>query len=359
MRLLNFNAGPARLPVPVLESLQQAVVDYNGMGMSILEMSHRSPEVEAIINDAKERLARLLALPSGYAIVFVTGGASMQFVNIPLNFLLDGGVAAYANTGVWAKKAIAEAVRFGRVHIAASGEPDGFFRIPAVETFDVPTDACYLHITSNNTIFGTQYKEFPQTSVPLFADMSSDLLSRRIPSERFDLIYAGAQKNLGPAGVTVVVLKESLFDRMRADVPNMQSYKVMAAENSLYNTPPVFQILAVREVLRWIEDCGGLDAIEAANERKGQRLYGAIDARPDFWRSPVDASCRSLMNVTFRLPSEELEKKFVAEARQRGMVGLKGHRSVGGIRVSMYNALLPDELEPLIAFMEEFVQANG
>lgn len=359
MRVINFNPGPARLPLPVLEALRDATVEYGSSGMSILEMSHRAPEFLEILEDAKARLKRLLAVPDGYAILFVTGGASMQFVNVPLNFLTDGTTAAYANTGVWAKKAIAEAKRFGPVYIAASGEAQGFFQIPALSSFTLPDKCCYLHITSNNTIFGTQYRDYPDMGVPLIADMSSDILSKPIPVERFSLIYAGAQKNLGPAGVTVVLVKESLLERTRENIPSMQSYKVMAQENSLYNTPPVYQILAVREVCRWVEEMGGLARMAALNEQKGRMIYQVIDSAPDFWRSPVAKDSRSLMNVTFRLPTEELEAAFTSQAKKAGLVGLKGHRSVGGIRVSMYNALLPEDLQQLVDFMEQFAKANA
>jgi len=357
MRLINFNPGPARLPLPVLETLQQAVVDYNGQGISVLEISHRSDMFTEIIQDAKVRIAKLLDMPQDYDILFLQGGASSQFINIPLNFLLDGNQAAYVNTGSWAKKAIVEAKKIGAVHIAATSEAEHFTRIPDLASFDVPQDAAYLHVTSNNTIVGTQYSRFPKTTVPLVCDMSSDILSRKIPVSSFGVIYAGAQKNLAPAGVTVVIIKQEMYQRMRDNLPSMQNYKLLAEKNSLYNTPPVFQILAIREVCRWIEAAGGLEKIEAANQEKGRMLYGEIDAHPDFWKSPVLKENRSLMNVTFRLPTEDLEAAFISQAQAKGMIGLKGHRSTGGIRVSMYNALLVEDLKVLVSFMKDFAKS--
>ena len=354
MRKINFSAGPSRLPEPVLKRLQEQLYDHEGQGMSILEMSHRSKTVEGIINDAKDRLTKIMNIPDGYSIGFFIGGASLQFINIPLNFLSEGKVGAYVNTGSWSKKAIKEAKKFGDVQVVASSEEDGFFSLPNVADITAPENAAYLHITSNNTIYGTQYKEFPSTPAPLIADMSSDILCKNIDVSQFSMIYAGAQKNVGPAGVTIVIVKNDLLEQVNENLPSMQDYKLIIDNNSLYNTPPVFQIHAVNEVFKWIEEVGGLDTIESWNLKKGEMLYGVIEKYPDFYKCPLAKEARSIMNVPFRLPDEELEAKFIKEAAENNLVSLKGHRSVGGIRVSMYNALLPEDLQVLCDFMEDF-----
>jgi phosphoserine aminotransferase len=356
MRKWNFNPGPSVLPAPVLERLAQSVLEFNGLGMSILEISHRSKEFEAVLADTQRLLAELLDLPDGTQTLFLGGGASLQFAMVPMNFQ-RGGVADYVVTGVWAKKAFREARLFGTPHVAATTEAENFARLPRPDEIAWSSAPRYVHLTSNNTIYGTQWRSFPATpaGVPVVCDMSSDILSRRFDASRFSMIYAGAQKNLGPAGVTVVIARKDWIAECPDGLPAMLSYKTHAAENSLFNTPPVFAILALKLVLEWVRDQGGLDAVERRNARKAELLYGLIDAAPDFYRGTVvDKASRSWMNVPFRLPTEELEARFLKEAAAASFVGLKGHRSVGGIRVSMYNALDPAGIEALCAFMEEF-----
>jgi phosphoserine aminotransferase len=356
MRKWNFNPGPAVLPIPVLERLAQGVLEFNGLGMSILEISHRSKDFEAVLGDTQRLLAELLGIPDTHDTMFLGGGASLQFAMVPMNFLA-GGVADYVITGSWAKKALKEAKLLGKPNVAATTESESFTRLPRSDEMKWTPGAKYVHMTSNNTIYGTQWRTFPATpaGVPVVCDMSSDILSRRVDVSRFALIYAGAQKNLGPAGVTVVVYKKDWLAACPDNIPTMMSYKTHAAENSLYNTPPVFAIWAVKLVLEWARDQGGLEAIERQNARKAELLYGVMDANPDYFRGTVvDKGSRSWMNVPFRLPTEDLEAKFLKEAGAAGFVGLKGHRSVGGIRVSMYNALPAAGIEALCHFMEEF-----
>lgn len=360
MRKWNFNAGPAVMPAPVLERLAQSVLEFNGLGMSILEISHRSKEFEAVLGDAKRLLAELLGIPDTHDTMFLGGGASLQFAMVPMNFLA-GGVADYVVTGVWAKKALKEAKILGKPQVAASTEAENFTRLPRPDEISWSQAPRYVHLTSNNTIYGTQWRAFPQTpaGVPVVCDMSSDILSRRVDVSKLALIYAGAQKNLGPAGVTVVIYRKDWLAQCADGIPTMMSYKTHAAENSLYNTPPVFAILALKLVLEWVRDQGGLEAVERNNARKAERLYGAIDANADYYRGTVvDKGSRSGMNVPFRLPSEDLENRFLKEAGAANFVGLKGHRSVGGIRASMYNALDLSGVEALCTFMEEFRRKN-
>ena len=358
-RIYNFNAGPAALPLAVLEEVQEELLDYRGSGMSICEVSHRSKWFDDVINDAVARTRRLLGLDERYRVLFVQGGASMQFAMIPMNFLSGGDKADYVNTGTWSTKAIKEAqIQGKKIRVAASSEGRNFCYIPKDIVFT--PDAVYAHITSNNTIKGTQWAEFPDTgAVPLVADMSSDMLSRPIPVERFGLIYAGAQKNIGPAGVCLVIIREDLLARTPKTLPTMLRYDTYADKNSMYNTPPCFTVYIIQLVLKWLEETvGGLARMDELNRRKAGLLYQAIDLN-DFYRATADADSRSLMNVTFRLPSEELEKKFVAEALARGLGGLKGHRSVGGCRASIYNATGIDAIEALVDFMKDFEKKNG
>jgi phosphoserine aminotransferase len=364
-RVINFNPGPAALPLPALERAKNELLDFAGTGMSVMEHSHRGKEYEAVHNEAIHLLRELLGVPSDYDVLFLQGGASMQFAQVPMNFLSPNATADYVVTGVWGEKAVSEAKTIGRVHVAAStGTGDGkektYARVPQASELVPSPSPAYTHFTSNETIHGVQYFSFPDFGeAPLVCDMSSDFLWRKIDVTSFDLIYAGAQKNIGPSGVTVIVVKKDFVAAGKKDIPKVFQYRTHAENNSLYNTPPTFGIYLVRNVLAWAKDEGGLDAIEKANREKGAILYGAIDASPGFFRCPVAKDSRSVMNVVFRLPSEALEEKFVGEAKKAGMVGLKGHRSVGGIRVSTYNAVSVAWVRTLGDFMKDFVKKNG
>ncbi|MEW6219554.1 MAG: 3-phosphoserine/phosphohydroxythreonine transaminase [Thermodesulfobacteriota bacterium] len=357
-RIFNFSPGPATLPVPVLRQAAQDIVNYQDLGMGLIEMSHRSKPFMAIVDEADRLLRELLAIPDSYKILFLQGGASTQFAMVPMNLLGPGRSATYLNTGTWAKKAIAEAKLFGQVHVAYSGEAGGFCHLPAQSEYSVAPGSEYLYLVSNNTIFGTQFASFPQVDVPLVCDMSSDILSRPVDIRPFGLIFAGAQKNMGPAGVTVVIIREDLLDRAPEGLPTMLRYKIHAGKGSLYNTPPCFAIHVVLLVLRWLKEQGGVPAIAAANEDKAGLLYRALDEGP-FYRGHADTGSRSRMNVTFNLPTPELEARFVQEAAALGLDGLKGHRSVGGIRASIYNAFPREGVERLVEFMAAFAKKNG
>jgi len=359
-RIHNFNAGPAALPLPVLEKIRDSFLDFQGTGMSIVEMSHRSKQFEAVLADAVARTRRLLTLDARHHVVFLQGGATLQFAMIPMNFLADGRSADYVNTGTWSTNAIKEARVLDKpVRVAASSEDRQFTYIPADIAFS--PDAVYAHITSNNTIRGTQWAQFPATgAVPLVADMSSDFMSRPFDPAPFGLVYAGAQKNIGPAGVTMVIVREDLLARVPETLPVMLKYTTYTSKNSLYNTPPCFAIYAVQLVLKWLEETiGGLEKMAAINAAKAARLYGTIDASGGFYRGTAEPASRSRMNVTFRLPSEELEKRFLDEAVGNGLGGLKGHRSVGGCRASIYNAVSREAVEALADFMKAFAGRNG
>jgi len=359
-RAYNFNAGPAALPLEVLERAQAEFVNFHGTGMSIMEMSHRGAVYEGVHNEASSRLLQLLGNPQGYKVLFLQGGASTQFAMIPMNLLTEGKVGAYVKTGSWANKAIKEAKLIGETHVAASSEEDKYMSIPDLSNLQLPDNAAYLHLTSNETIEGTQFTQYPDTgSVPLIADMSSDILCRPFDLTQFGLVYAGAQKNLGPSGVTVVIAREELVSNSPKHLPSMLRYDIQADNNSLYNTPPSFSIYMVNEVLRWIEEQGGLQAVEQNNRKKADLLYNAIDNSGGFFRGCADLESRSLMNVTFRLANEELEKQFIKQSEQEGFVGLKGHRSVGGLRASIYNAVPYDSIKALVDFMNHFQQQNG
>jgi phosphoserine aminotransferase len=350
----NFNAGPAMLPPPVLERVQGELRDFANTGMSVMEMSHRSKEFEAIIAQAEERLKRLLGMGDGWHVLFLQGGASLQFAMLPLNFLGNDRAAVYLVTGSWGEKAREEARALGRVESLSSG-PD-YTRIPEVPSFD--PHLAYAHLTTNETIQGVQWHTIPDTAgVPLVADMSSDLLSRPFDASRFSLIYAGAQKNLGPSGVTVVAIRQEMLDRANASVPTMLRYGTHAKHRSLYNTPPTFGIYVLNYVLEWIETNGGAAGMHERNEAKAHTLYEVIDA--GYYRGHAEPQARSRMNVTFRLPSTEAEKRFLAEAAQAGMVGLAGHRSVGGVRASIYNAVPLASCRALAEWMRDFAQRNG
>lgn len=360
-RVYNFNAGPAVLPLPVLEKAQAELLDYRGMGMSILEMSHRSAVFDKLMAQVKDDMSMLLGIPESYALLFLQGGASMQFDMLPMNLLPKDGSADYIVNGVWGKTALKEARKLGVARLAASSEASHFDRTPDLSTVDFDPGAAYLHFTSNETIHGVQWTREPQPpqGVPLVCDMSSDFLSRPIGVAKYGLIYAGAQKNAGPAGVTIVIIRKDLLERVPEGMPAMLDYRLMAEKNSLYNTPPVFSIYIVGLVLSWLIESGGLDGIAQVNEQKASTIYGAIDQSGGFYRGFVIPENRSRMNVTFGLPSTELEESFVREAGKQGLVGVKGHRSVGGMRASIYNALPLDAVEALAQFMVDFQRKHG
>ncbi|WP_046215506.1 3-phosphoserine/phosphohydroxythreonine transaminase [Paenibacillus wulumuqiensis] len=359
-RAYNFNAGPAALPLEVLERAQKEFVDYQGTGMSIMEMSHRGAVYEAVHNEAQQRLLSLLGNPEGFKVLFLQGGASTQFAMLPMNLLGEGQTASYVATGSWADKAISEAKLIGETHVAASSEAQNYMQIPALEDIQIPDNAAYLHVTSNETIGGIQYKQFPDTgNVPLIVDMSSDILSRPLDMSQFGMIYAGAQKNLGPSGVTVVIAREELLSDSPKSIPTIMRYSTHLKNNSLYNTPPSFAIYMVNEVLKWIEEQGGLEGVARNNKRKASLIYDAIDQSGSFYKGAAETSSRSNMNITFRLPSEELDKAFAKASEQAGFVGLKGHRSVGGLRASIYNAVPYASCEALVEFMKDFQAKNS
>lgn len=359
-RVYNFNPGPAVLPEPVLKEVQEHMMALPGVGMSILEISHRSATFENILNETIENLRKLANIPQNYKILFLGGGASLQFSMVPLNLMPPKNKADYIVTGSWSKKAVKEAKRVGTVNIAASTEEENFKRIPKQDELKLDPDAAYVHYTSNNTIFGTEWHYIPEVGdVPLVCDMSSDIFSYPIDISKFGLIYAGAQKNLGPAGVTIVIIREDLLERSQDTLHTMLNYKIHAENNSLYNTPPVFAIYVVGLVAKWLLNLGGLEAIAKINEEKAKLIYDAIDSSNGFYRGHAEKDSRSKMNITFRLPSEELEKKFVKEATEQGLVGLKGHRSVGGLRASVYNAFPIEGAKALVEFMKEFQSKNS
>ncbi len=358
-RIHNFSAGPAVLPLEVLEQVQRDMVSLPGVGMSVLEISHRSAAFDEIIEGCEADVRRLAGIPDGYHVLFLQGGASLQFSMVPMNLLPQGRSADYIVTGVWAQKAVKEAKRVGTVAVAASTETEQFKRVPSQHELKLDPAAAYVHYTTNNTIYGTQYQYTPQSgSVPLVADASSDIFSRPLDVQKYGLIYAGAQKNLAPAGVTLVIVRDDLLKRTPATLPTMLQYGVHVENKSMYNTPPVFAIYVMRLVLRWVLEQGGLDAMARLNARKADTLYAEID-RTGFYRGHADKGSRSRMNITFRLPTEELEKKFVKESTAAGLDGLKGHRSVGGLRASMYNAFPEPGVEALVGFMQEFERRNG
>jgi phosphoserine aminotransferase len=358
-RVYNFSAGPAVLPLDALEHARNELLSLPGVGMSILEVSHRSKVFEDVLFRAEADIRQLAQVPANYKVLFLQGGASLQFAMVPMNLLGPDDTADYVVTGVWASKAAEEAKKIGRVHIAATTRAEQFTRVPRADEIVLTPGAAYVHITSNNTIYGTEWKSLPDTGgVPLVNDTSSDMFSRPIDVARHGLIYAGAQKNMGPAGVTVVIVREDLLARSPASLPSMLSYAIHAGNGSMYNTPPVFAIYVVGLVMRWLIAQGGLDAIAKVNERKAAALYAEVD-RTGFYRGTAQKESRSLMNVTFRLATEELEKQFIQEADKSGLKGLKGHRSVGGIRASIYNAFPEDGVKVLAAFMKEFERRNG
>lgn len=358
-RAYNFNAGPSALPLEVLEKAQQELVNFQGAGMSIMEMSHRSANYDEVHNGAIARLKKLFNIPENYDVLFLQGGASLQFSMIPMNFLQEGKTSSYVLTGSWSEKALKEAKLFGQTAEAASSKENKYRNIPALSEIKFNADDAYVHLTSNNTIYGTEWKEFPETGdVPLIADMSSDILSRPVDVSKFGIIYAGAQKNLGPSGVTVVIIRKDLIEKANTNIPTMLKYKTHADGNSLYNTPPTFGIYMLGEVLKWVEEQGGLTAIQKRNEEKAKVIYDAIDNSNGFYTGHATPESRSLMNITFRVADEELEKQFLAEAKAAGFVGLNGHRSVGGCRASAYNAVPFEACQALADFMIAFQNKN-
>jgi phosphoserine aminotransferase len=358
-RVYNFSAGPAILPLPVLEEAQRDLVSLPGVGMSVMEISHRSKAFEAIIQGAEANIRAVGGIPPGYKVLFLQGGASQQFSMVPMNLLAAGAVADYVITGDWSKKALKEAKKIGATNVAASTESGGFKRVPSPDEIKYTPGAAYVHMTSNNTIAGTEWSYVPETTgAPLVCDASSDIFARPIDVSKFGLVYAGAQKNLGPSGVTVVIVREDLLARSADNLPSMLNYKTQADAGSMYNTPPCFGIYILGLVLKWILASGGVEAIGKVNERKARALYDELDRSP-FWRPHADKDSRSIMNVTFRLPSEDLEKLFVKESTAAGFDGLKGHRSVGGLRASIYNAFPEEGITALVQFMREFERKNG
>jgi len=358
-RIFNFAAGPAVMPVPVLEEIQRDLLALPGVGMSILEISHRSKTFEAILAQAEADIRSLGGVPPNYHVLFLQGGASLQFSMVPMNLLTSGTTADYIDSGSWAEKAIKEAKKIGSVNVAASTKSEKYSRVPRQGELTLTPGAAYLHMTSNNTIEGTEYRDLPDVGdVPLVSDTSSDMFSRPIDIARHALIYAGAQKNLGPSGVTLVIVRDDLLPRSQKSLPTMLNYAVHVENKSLYNTPPAFGVYALGLVMKWLIAQGGLAAIGQVNQRKAQTLYAEID-RTGFYRGTADKTCRSLMNVTFRLSSEALEQMFVKESNAAGLDGLKGHRSVGGMRASMYNAFPEAGVDALVAFMKEFERAHG
>jgi phosphoserine aminotransferase len=347
----NFGAGPCILPKEVFEEASRAVIDFNGTGLSILEISHRSKEFEEVIAETESLVRELLNVPAGYSVLFLQGGASQQFAMVPMNLLPEGGFASYLDTGVWATKAAKEAKKIGQIDIVASSSDQNYSYIP--KDFVIPSESSYFHYTSNNTIYGTEVFHKPNTSVPTVVDMSSDILSRTIDVSEFDLIYAGAQKNMGPAGVTLVVIKDELFGKSGKTIPTIFDYESHAKAGSMYNTPPVFSIYVSMLNLRWLKAKGGIEVIEQENIIKARTLYDEIDRNP-FFKGTAAVEDRSRMNVTFVMDTPELEAEFLALAKERSLIGIKGHRSVGGFRASIYNALSISSINALIDTMREF-----
>jgi phosphoserine aminotransferase len=356
-RIYNFSPGPAVLPLEVLEQAAIDIVNFQKSGIGIAEMSHRSKDFIKVADNTEQLLRELYEIPNNYKVLFLQGGASSQFFMVPMNLLAAGKKASYLNTGAWSKKAIKEAKLFGEVDIPFSSEEQKFNRVPVNGEYTIDKDSEYVYFVSNNTIYGTQFKEFPETDKMLISDMSSDILSRKVDVSKFGLIFAGAQKNLGPAGVTIVIIREDLLDRAPANIPTMLKYKTHAEKDSMFNTPPCFPIYIVGEVLKWLKKNGGIAAMDEINKEKAALLYAAID-ESSYYRGHAEPASRSLMNVTFNLATPELEAKFIAEATKVGLNGLKGHRSIGGCRASIYNAFPREGVAKLVNFMREFKENN-
>lgn len=356
-RIYNFSPGPATLPYEVLQNAGRDVVNFQDTGIGLIEISHRSKEFMAVVDETESNLRELLNIPIDYKVLFLQGGASSQFFMIPMNLLGKQEKATYLNTGTWAKKAIKEARLFGNIDVPFSSEDNSFNRVPHPDDYLIAPDSEYLYFVSNNTIYGTQFSQIPETDKMLISDMSSDILSRPIDVSKFGIIFAGAQKNLGPAGVTIVIIKEDLLERTPDNIPTMLSYKTHADKGSMFNTPPCFAIYAVGEVLKWLKKQGGVEAIETLNVEKATLLYEAIDAT-EYYKGHAEKDSRSVMNITFNLPTPELEIKFITEAAAIGLNGLKGHRSIGGCRASIYNAFPREGIEKLVEFMKNFQDDN-
>ncbi len=358
-RAHNFNAGPAALPLEVLQTAQAELTDFMGSGMSVIEMSHRGKEFDQVNNEANAAVRRLMGVSDDYEVLFLQGGASLQFCMVPMNLCREGKKADYINTGAWASKALKEAQILGKANVIWDGKPEGFLRCPDAGEITVSPDAEYVHICSNETIGGIRYTEFPETgSVPLIADMSSDIMSRVIDVNKFGMIYAGAQKNIGPSGLALVIIRKDLIERAPENLSTMLKYSTHAKNASMFNTPNTWGIYILKLVCEHVEKLGGVAAMQKINEEKAAILYNVLDGS-DFWKTVMDKKSRSIMNVVWRLETEELEKKFIAEAKERNMIGLKGHRSVGGIRASIYNAVPKASVQALADFMNEFEKQNG
>lgn len=357
MKKHNFNAGPAILPAEVFAAASQAVLDFEGLGLSLLEISHRSKPFEAVMHEAEQLVRELLGLSDDFAVLFLSGGASTQFFMAPMNLLNPEDKAGYVDTGAWSSKAIKEAKAFGKVEVLATSKADNYSYIPS--GYAIPSDLTYVHLTSNNTIFGTQLHTWPETSVPIVADMSSDIFSRPLDISRFGMIYAGAQKNMGPAGVTLVVVRKDLLGRVNRHLPSMLDYRLHIDNGSMYNTPPVFPIYVSMLTMRWVKNQGGLAAMEAHNAAKGKLFYDELDSNPLFKGNVVNKADRSLMNATFLTVNPDLEKPFLDVCKEAGIDGIKGHRSVGGFRASMYNAMPLDSTQVLVDVMRQFAIKHG
>jgi len=358
-RKYNFSAGPAALPEAVLQQAKEEILDWQGSGMSVMEMSHRGKEFMSIAETAEQDLRELLSIPDNYKVLFLQGGASAQFAMVPMNLLRGKNKADYINTGAWSKKAIAEAGRYCEVNVAATSEAEKFSTVPEQSTWHLSSDAAYLHYTPNETIGGVEFPFIPETGdIPLVADMSSTILSRPLDVSKYGVIYAGAQKNIGPAGLTIVIVRDDLIGETLPGTPAMFDYKIHADTGSMYNTPPTYGWYLAGLVFKWLKTQGGLQGIAEINQRKADKLYNAID-QSDFYANPVDPACRSWMNVPFTLANPDLDKIFLEQAAEQGLVTLKGHRSVGGMRASIYNAMPEEGVDALISFMAEFERKNG
>lgn len=358
-RLFNFCAGPAALPEAVLKQAQTELLDWQGKGLSVMEMSHRSEEFTSVAETAEQDLRDLLSIPSNYRVLFLQGGASQQFAQVPLNFMPEGGSADYIDTGIWSIKAIEEASRFGHVNVAASAKEYDYFAIPGQNDWNLSDAASYVHYTPNETIGGLEFGWIPQVGdTPLIADMSSTILSRPLDVSKFGMIYAGAQKNIGPSGLVVVIVREDLLGETRASCPTMLDYSVAAKNSSMYNTPPTFGWYLAGLIFKWLKEQGGLEAMERINDAKQRTLYHAIDTS-EFYSNPINLADRSWMNVPFRLGDDRLDKAFLTGAEERGLLNLKGHRSVGGMRASIYNAVSQEAVDALVAYMAEFEKQQG
>ena len=357
-RVYNFSAGPSVLPVEVLEKVQKELLNYEGSGQSVMEMSHRSKEYKKIIDEAEANLRELMHIPDNYKVLFVQGGGTLQFAMVPMNLLRSSGKADYVITGTWAKKACKEATKFGDIRVIASSEEDKFTWVPKITREDIRSDADYAYIVTNNTIYGTRFNYIPDTGdIPLVADMSSNILSEEIDVSKFGLIWAGAQKNVALAGVSIVIIREDLIGYASAEIPTYLDYKIHADNGSMYNTPPTFTIYVAGEVFKYLKSIGGIAEMEKRNKEKAAILYDCIDSS-ELFNCPVAKEDRSIMNVVFMTGDAELDKKFIAEAREKGMINLAGHRSLGGMRASIYNAMPKEGVEALVAFMKEFEAAN-